>query len=174
MNEGDRIKELRKSLNLTLEEFGKRIGITKPTVSRIENNQSSVTTQVFTAICREFSVSEDWLRTGEGDMLSSSLYDELDKVVEKYRLDEKASEMIRKFVELPPDEIEIIYKYMENVVNAILEKQEQEKQSEPAAFGMTEEDIRKAGEEYMEQLRLEKRQAEGSLRSEDIGSGDAS
>ncbi len=167
MNEGDRIKELRKSLNLTLEEFGKRIGITKPTVSRIENNQSSVTTQVFTAICREFSVNETWLRTGEGDMFSSSLYDELDKVVEKYHLNEKASEMIRKFVELPPDEIEIIYKYMENVVNAILEKQKQEKQPEPATFGMTEEDIRKAGEEYMEQLRLEKRQAEGSSASDD-------
>lgn len=171
MNEGDRIKELRKSLNLTLEEFGKRIGITKPTVSRIENNQSSVTTQVFTAICREFSVSEDWLRTGEGEMFSSSLYDELDKVVEKYHLNDKAGEMLRKFVELPQEDMEVIYNYMEKVVNAILEKQAKEEKTAPAAFGMTEDEIRKAGEVYMDQLRLERKQVEGSHPSENTGSG---
>ena len=170
MNEGERIKKLRKSLGLTLEEFGKRIGITKPTVSRIENNQSSVTTQVFTAICREFSVNESWLRTGEGEMFSSSLYDELDKVVEKYHLNDKAGEMLRKFVELPQEDMEVIYNYMEKVVNAILEKQAQEEKAAPAAFGMTEDEIRKAGEEYMDQLRLEKRQAEGSHPSENTGS----
>lgn len=64
----ERIKELRKTLDLTLEEFGNKIGVTKTTISRIENGVNSVTNQMFTSICREFNVNEEWLRTGEGEM----------------------------------------------------------------------------------------------------------
>lgn len=63
-----RIKELRKSLNLTLEKFGERLGVTKMTISRLENGVNSVTDQMFKSICREFNVNEEWLRTGEGEM----------------------------------------------------------------------------------------------------------
>ena len=66
MNE--RIKELRKTLGLTLEKFGERVGVTKVTISRIENNVNSVTEQMFKSICREFNVSEEWLRDGVGEM----------------------------------------------------------------------------------------------------------
>lgn len=64
----ERIKELRKTLDLTLEEFGNKIGVTKTTISRIENGVNSVTNQMLTSICREFNVNEEWLRTGEGEM----------------------------------------------------------------------------------------------------------
>ena len=170
----DRIKELRKSLGLTQQEFGDRLGVKRNTIASYETGVNTPIDSIFMSICREFSVNESWLRTGEGEMFSSSLYDELDKVVEKYHLNDKAGEMLRKFVELPQEDMEVIYNYMEGVVNAILEKQAKEEKAETAAFGMTEDEIRKAGEEYMEQLRLEKRQAEGSLRSEDSGSEDAS
>ncbi len=66
MNE--RIRQLRKALSLTLEEFGQRVGVTKQTVSRIENGVNSVTEQMFKSICREFCVSEEWLRNGTGEM----------------------------------------------------------------------------------------------------------
>lgn len=60
--EGDilnkRVKELRKYLGLTLEKFGERIGVTKVTISRIENGINNVTEQMFKSICREFNVSE--------------------------------------------------------------------------------------------------------------------
>ncbi|MDE6365192.1 MAG: helix-turn-helix domain-containing protein, partial [Lachnospiraceae bacterium] len=65
MNE--RIKELRKELNLTLEKFGERLGIQKATLSKIENGTVSITERNIAAICREVNVNENWLRTGEGD-----------------------------------------------------------------------------------------------------------
>lgn len=68
MTQGERIKELRKALNLTLERFGEKVGVTKQTVSRIENGINNVTDQMFKSICREFNVNEEWLQTGEGDM----------------------------------------------------------------------------------------------------------
>ena len=66
MNE--RIKELRKALGLTLEKFGERLGVSRAALSNIENGNRSVTDQMFKSVCREFSINEEWLRTGEGNM----------------------------------------------------------------------------------------------------------
>lgn len=64
----ERIKILRKNLGLTLEEFGRKLGVTKTTISRIENGVNSVTEQMLTSICHTYNVNEDWLRTGDGEM----------------------------------------------------------------------------------------------------------
>ena len=68
MTQGERIREVRKALGLTLEKFGERIGIKKNSVSQIENGVNNLTEQMTKAICREFHVDYIWLTTGEGDM----------------------------------------------------------------------------------------------------------
>lgn len=68
MTENERIKEVRKSFGLTQDKFGERVGVKKSAISQIENGSNSVTDQLRLAVCREFSVNEDWLRTGEGSM----------------------------------------------------------------------------------------------------------
>jgi transcriptional regulator with XRE-family HTH domain len=79
--QGERVKEIRKGLNLTLEKFGERVGVTKQTVSRIENGVNNLTDQMTLAICREFSVNEHWLRTGEGEPYIKGSDDELAELV---------------------------------------------------------------------------------------------
>lgn len=74
MNE--RIKELRKTLGLTLDKFGDRIGVGKTAISKIENGDRSVTDQMFKSICREFNVREEWLRSGNGEMFVQMSRDE--------------------------------------------------------------------------------------------------
>lgn len=64
----ERIKELRKTLELTQEEFGKRIGLVKSGISRIENGTTGTTEQTLRSMCREFGASYLWLTTGEGPM----------------------------------------------------------------------------------------------------------
>lgn len=66
MNE--RIKILRKQLGLTLEKFGERLGVGKTAINKLEKGENNVTDQMFKAICREFDVNEEWLRSGKGDM----------------------------------------------------------------------------------------------------------
>lgn len=68
MTQGERIKEVRKSLGLTLEKFGEKIGVTKVAISNLENGHRNLTEQMTKSICREFNVSDEWLRTGEGEM----------------------------------------------------------------------------------------------------------
>lgn len=74
MNE--RIKELRKTLGLTLEKFGERVGVKKSALSLVENGKNNVSEQLFFSICREFNVNDDWLRTGDGEMFNQSDEDE--------------------------------------------------------------------------------------------------
>ena len=64
----ERVKEIRKKLGLTLDKFGERLGVGKAALSRIENGSNGVTEQMFKSICREFSISEEWLRNGTGEM----------------------------------------------------------------------------------------------------------
>lgn len=68
MTQGERIKEIRKYLQLTLEKFGEKLGVGKTAISKIENNERGVTEQMIKAVCREFDVNEEWLRTGKGEM----------------------------------------------------------------------------------------------------------
>ena len=72
MTQGERIREVRKALGLTLEKFGERIGIKKNSVSQIENGINNLTEQMTKAICREFHVDYIWLTTGEGEMFLDS------------------------------------------------------------------------------------------------------
>lgn len=64
----DRIKQVRKINGLTQTEFGERIGVKGNTITGYETGLRSPSSAVITAICREFNISETWLRTGEGKM----------------------------------------------------------------------------------------------------------
>lgn len=66
MNE--RIKQLRQSLGLTQDEFGSRLGITKASISKIENGANSASEQTLRSMVREFGASYLWLTTGAGPM----------------------------------------------------------------------------------------------------------
>lgn len=68
LTQGERVREARKKLGFTLEKFGERIGLKKNTMSAIETGRNSLTDANIKAICREFSISEEWLRTGSGNM----------------------------------------------------------------------------------------------------------
>lgn len=64
-----RVKELRKYLNLTQDEFGNKLGVANSSISNIEKNRYGITDQMIKLMVKEFGVSENWLRTGEGEML---------------------------------------------------------------------------------------------------------
>ena len=51
---------------MSQEAFGKRIGIGKTSVSKLESGENSPSEQTVMLICKEFGINEIWLRTGEG------------------------------------------------------------------------------------------------------------
>lgn len=63
----DRIKKIRKELDLTQQKFADRLGVKRNTVAQWELGINALTEQVIASICREFRVNEDWLRNGGSD-----------------------------------------------------------------------------------------------------------
>ena len=118
MTQAERVRLLRKELSLTQSDFGKRVGVGKTAISKIEKNENSLTDRMFNSICREFNVNEDWLRSGEGDMflpfknevsetlaqlleVSNPFYDLiLDMMVSFNELDDKGKQVICDYTTL--------------------------------------------------------------------------
>ncbi len=65
---GERIKLLRQELGLTQAAFASRLGIKPSAIANYEVGRNEPIDAVVSLICREFCVSETWLRTGEGEM----------------------------------------------------------------------------------------------------------
>lgn len=72
----NRIREVRKSLNMTQTDFGAKIGVRGNTVTGYETGQRVPSDAVIVSICREFHVDEHWLRTGDGKMFTATTRDE--------------------------------------------------------------------------------------------------
>ena len=72
----DRIKELRKAKGLTQFEFADRLKVSRSNIASYETGKNELSSAVISLICRTFSVSETWLRTGEGEMFSDTAREE--------------------------------------------------------------------------------------------------
>lgn len=108
----DRLKSLRKKLSLSQEAFGKKLGVTGAGISKIESGDRNLTEQMLLAICREFNVREEWLRTGSGEMFLDFTEDEFSKaaatlsndifvrnlILEYWKLDEDSRQLFRDFI----------------------------------------------------------------------------
>lgn len=70
-----RIKEIRKSLNLTQKDFADALGITQSGASWIEKEGSNVSDAIQKSVCREFNVDFIYLTTGVGKMFSDNQND---------------------------------------------------------------------------------------------------
>lgn len=64
----NRIKELRKRLNLTQEELGAALGVSASAVGGWEYGTRNVSETARLLICERFHVSRDWLESGAGGM----------------------------------------------------------------------------------------------------------
>ncbi|KHD14374.1 helix-turn-helix domain-containing protein [Clostridium butyricum] len=101
MNE--RIKEIRKYYKLSQEEMGKKLGVTKATISRIEKGINNITDQMFKSVCREFNIDENWFRNGSGNMLVESDTFSLDDYIKSKGATQLELDLIKSYFEIPED-----------------------------------------------------------------------
>lgn len=64
----DRIKKIRKELDLTQQAFADKIGMKQNTIAQYEMGRTKPSDAIVFSICREFNVNKVWLRTGKGEM----------------------------------------------------------------------------------------------------------
>lgn len=96
MSTKERVKALRKELGLTLEKFAEPLGVGKTSISKIELGQVNLTDQMAKAICREYSVNEEWLRNGSGEMFAARpIGDDLKARIDYFLPDESETFRLR-------------------------------------------------------------------------------
>lgn len=120
MNE--RIKELRLKLGLSQDEFGRRLGVTRGAITNIELNKVEPKPLFIDLMCREFNVSETWLRTGDGEMfVSRSRSDAIAQEVNRFMANHPDSfreRLISLLIRLDEKQWEVLEQYARQLVDA--------------------------------------------------------
>lgn len=119
MANGERVNEVRKSLGLTLEKFGEKLGVTKTTISRIEKGVNNLTDQMAISICREYNVNYDYLMYGEGEMFDDLPQTIVDELCVQYGLNDFDKALVEMYVSLPVGSRERIKEYMKQLVKKV-------------------------------------------------------
>lgn len=161
MNE--RLKAARIALGLTQTEFGRRLGVTNPAISKLELGNRNLTDQMVLAICREFSINEEWLRTGNGEMFKQesggAVDDKFAALAAEYGLTDLQVELIRTILKFPDNTQKSVVQFICDLADAV------SGDDEASVSGDAEIDAEV--ESYRKELLQEKRAEEKSLASGD-------
>ena len=167
MNE--RIRKVRKMLDLTQAEFAKKIGTTANVLTHYETGRRNPSKSVINNICKTFHVSEEWLRTGAGEMFVDISRD--DQIMEfvQQTLATSPDSFQRRFAAMLSTLSESDWEVLERMAYAIRAERPPAPtpaQEPPAAVPgwkpMTAAEIDREVAAYRAELELEARAADGS------------
>lgn len=126
----ERMKELRKALKMTQQELADTLHIKRTNIGNYESGVSSPTDSVIALICREFNVSEDWLRNGEGEMfVSLTLDEEIASFIGDMQADVEPTfkkRFVSALAKLSPEE----WKTIEHIMRNMIDEREKEEEKE--------------------------------------------
>lgn len=153
MTLGERIKKLRKALDLTQQEFANRIGSKRNTIATYEMGRTDPSSAIVSLIHREFSVSEEWLRTGEGEMFIPSSDESIDELVRQHGLGDMERQIMIEFVQLDLRDRQGVLEYVNRLAeNVRRRKQDANRTLEEEADAFA----AKAREQFLAEKKREK------------------
>lgn len=115
MNE--RISTLIKELGIKKIDFAKKLNLSQPFVSELCSGAKMPSDRTISDICREFGISEVWLRTGDGPMkLPQSEDEEFQRAVADIQLrDERMKEALKFYWRLPPEKKAFVWEMIDGL-----------------------------------------------------------
>ena len=162
MSINQRIKELRKSLKLNQNEFGDKIGLKNSAISKMEQEGSTVIDQNIRLICDTFHIREEWLRTGEGEMMSDEEDAILEAFAKRYDLTPDEQTTARYMLRLSPEQRAAVLAHVKALAAELTAQVDAAKRAESAAkeqHTMTDEEIEADVAAYRAALIAEKEAA---------------
>lgn len=115
MTLGERIKKLRRELDLTQQEFATKIGSVQNTITGYETGRRVPSNQVISLICREFNVNETWLRTGEGEMFLKAPDTAVGQLAKELGLDEFMQGIVNEYLKLNEDQRKVVRNFVSKI-----------------------------------------------------------
>lgn len=115
----DRLKKLRKTLGLNQKKFAEPLNLSGSGIANYEQGIRPLTDRSISDICRVYGVSEQWLRTGEGEMfeVGSNIDTELTALVAQLinSDDTWLKACVVKFLKLPPQSREVFKSFLSDL-----------------------------------------------------------
>lgn len=114
-----RLKQIRSAVNLTQEEFSKKINMSRSNYGSMEIGRITITERAINDICRVFSVNKEWLVTGEGNMfLEIKTDDQFNKVLAEWLLDsdEVTKRTVLALSQLTREEFEFVSRMLNGLI----------------------------------------------------------
>lgn len=130
----DRIKKIRKSLDLTQQAFAERIGVKRNTIGQYEIGRNEPIDAVVSLICREFNVNEEWLREGTGEMFRPKPSETLERLAVENNFSKMDYAIVEKIVSLSPHDRDELFGKMFDFLREIDAMLSDENSSSPAAI----------------------------------------
>ena len=124
----DRIKELRKAKGLTQFEFADRLKVSRSNIASYETGKNELSSAAISLICRTFSVSETWLRTGEGEMFSDTAREEQIAAFMGDVLAAESEDFRKRFVSMLSSLSVDEWRLIEEKAKELLEKEQEKRQ----------------------------------------------
>lgn len=113
-----RIKEVREAKGLSQADFAEMLNLKRNSISLIEVGKRNPSDRTIVDICNTFNVSEEWLRTGEGEMFVETPSSTMDQLKKEFNLDDFSYNLVYQYLKLDADQRQAVRDFFYNVVES--------------------------------------------------------
>ncbi len=125
-NLAGRLHAIRKDKKLSQEEFGNRIGVSRSAICNYESGTRPISNQVILAVCREFEVSDLWLRHGTGEPYEPKKDGVIDSLIRQYNCSKFEGDFLKTYFKMTEDErssfVRCVYRLFEPLMKGMAKK----------------------------------------------------
>lgn len=129
----DRIKKIRKELDLTQQKFADKIGVQRNTIAQYEMGRTNPSDAIIFSICREFNVNKEWLREGTGEMFKKQTQNEQMAKLTKRLLNEEEDSFKNRLIGVLANLTEEQWQVLDDISEELL-KEKTEQVSNPSGL----------------------------------------
>ena len=120
----NRLKSIRKEKHLTQDGFSQILGVSRTAYAKYENGLVVPSDTFIKLVVEKFSINEEWLRTGKGDMKQTGDNPILVQLRKEYSLDALDEIILRSFLELKPEQRAAVTAYITKLADEMRAEQE--------------------------------------------------
>lgn len=113
-----RIKEVREAKGLSQADFAELLNLKRNSISLIEVGKRNPSDRTILDICNKFNVSEEWLRTGEGEMFIETPSSTMDQLKKEFNLESFDYNLVYQYLKLDADQRRTVRDFFYNVVES--------------------------------------------------------